>query len=75
MTAPLPDPPVVVRFTVSLTVALVPSVPVDPDFAQEAYAGAEARRAARAAAIAAQGADPTFGNGTLSAGMEVLSEA
>ncbi|MCX6424853.1 MAG: hypothetical protein NTV96_10090, partial [Actinobacteria bacterium] len=56
-------------------VALVPSVPVDPDFAQEAYAGAEARRAARAAAIAAKGADPTFGNGTLSAGMEVLSEA
>ncbi len=56
-------------------VALVPSVPVDPDFAQEAYAGAEARRAARAAAIAAQGADPTFGNGTLSASMEVLSEA
>ncbi len=56
-------------------VALVPSVPVDPDFAQAAYAGAEAKRAERAAAIAAQGADPTFGNGTLSAGMEVLSEA
>ena len=59
------------------------SVPLDATFAADAYAAAQAKRDARAAAIAAQGADPTFGDGTLSAGgmdeyeatAEVLSEA
>ena len=61
-------------------IAVVPSAPVDPAHAQEAYAAANAKRAAREAALAAKGSDPTFGDGTLSAdmssaGMEVLSEA
>ena len=59
------------------------SVPLDPTFAADAYAAAQAKRDARAAAIAAKGADPTFGDGTLRAGgmdeyeatAEVLSEA
>ncbi len=59
------------------------SAPLDPEFAQSAYAEARARRDARAAALAAKGADPSFGDGTLRAGAideyessaEVLSEA
>lgn len=50
----------------------------DPEFVAAGEAEAAAKRAARAAALAARGADPTFGDGTLSAGgsmMEVLSEA
>ncbi len=52
---------------------------IDPVMAQDAYAAAEAKRAARAAAIAAQGKDPRFGDGSMAmgegSGMEVLSEA
>ena len=65
--------------------AVVASAPVDQAFAEAAYAEAEARRAARAAALAARGQDPRFGDGTMDAaqsnqgqsagGMEVLSEA
>jgi len=59
------------------------SAPLDPDFAAEAYAAAQAKRDARAVALAAQGANPAFGDGTLTAGSmdeyevatEVLSEA
>ena len=55
--------------------------PLDAAFAAEAEATAQQRRADRAAALAAQGADPTFGDGSLRASegmdstMEVLSEA
>jgi hypothetical protein len=51
--------------------------PLDPDFAAAAEADAQGKRAARAAALAAKGADPTFGDGSLSGGpaTEVLSEA
>jgi hypothetical protein len=64
-------------------VARITSAPLDPAFAEAAYAAAQAKRDARAAALAAQGADPTFGDGTLTAGAmdeyesaaEVLSEA
>lgn len=65
--------------------AVVPSIPLDQDFAEEAYATAQARRDARAAALAARGQDPRFGDGTMASaesmdgqaagGMEVLSEA
>ena len=55
---------------------------IDPVMAQEAYTAVEVKREARAAAIAAQGKDPRFGDGTMvmaedsgEAGMEVLSEA
>lgn len=53
---------------------------LDAAFAQDAYDTAEAKRAARAAAIAAKGQDPRFGDGTMAAAeqgpsMEVLSEA
>lgn len=64
------------------------SAPLDPDFAAEAYAQAQARKDARAAALAARGQNPTFGDGTLVAmesgmdsmmdsapAMEALSEA
>jgi hypothetical protein len=59
------------------------STPLDPQFAEAAYAAAQAKRDARARALAAKGADPTFGDGTLRAGgmdeyeapAEVLSEA
>lgn len=64
---------------------VVPSPALDPAFAQAAYDEAEARKAARAAALAARGQDPRFGDGTMAAstekdgqgagGMEVLSEA
>jgi hypothetical protein len=64
---------------------VVPSPVLDPAFAQAAYDEAEARKAARAAALAARGQDPRFGDGTMAAstdkdgqgagGMEVLSEA
>jgi len=61
----------------------ITSAPLDAVFAAEAYAAAQAKRDARAAALAAQGANPTFGDGTLSAGAmgehdapaEILSEA
>lgn len=64
-------------------VSLIASSPLDPGFAADAYAAAQAKRDARASALAAQGADPRFGDGTLRAsGMddyesstEVLSEA
>lgn len=64
-------------------VSRITSAPLDPAFAEAAYAAAQAKRDARAAALAAQGADPTFGDGTLTAGAmdeyesaaEVLSEA
>lgn len=51
--------------------------PLDPEFAAAAEATAQKRRDDRAAALAARGADPTFGDGSLSAGSmtEVLSEA
>ena len=51
--------------------------PLDPTFAAAAEATAQKRREDRAAALAAQGADPTFGDGSLSSGAmtEVLSEA
>lgn len=65
--------------------AVIESPSLDPAFAEAAYAQAEARRAARAAALAARGQDPRFGDGTMAAadtkegqspgGMEVLSEA
>lgn len=64
---------------------VVPSPALDPAFAQASYDEAEARKAARAAALAARGQDPRFGDGTMAAstdmdgqsagGMEVLSEA
>ena len=58
----------------------VPSIdvpPLDPQFAAEAEAGAQQMRDDRAAALAARGADPAFGDGSLSGGYatEVLSEA
>jgi hypothetical protein len=64
-------------------VARIVSGELDPEFAQAAYAAAQAKRDARARALAAQGADPTFGDGTLRAGgmdeydapVEILSEA
>lgn len=66
-------------------VSRVESAYVDPQEAQAAYDAAEAKRAARAATLAAQGKDPKFGDGTMEAasesrsstddGMEVLSEA
>lgn len=64
-------------------VSRITSAPLDSEFAEAAYAAAQAKRDARAAALAAQGADPTFGDGTLTAGAmdeyestaEVLSEA
>ncbi len=57
--------------------------PLDQAFAEAAYATAQERRDARARALAAKGADPTFGDGTLRAGgmdeyeapVEILSEA
>jgi hypothetical protein len=50
---------------------------IDPGFAAEAEAAAQKNRADRAAALAARGADPTFGDGSLAGGpaKEVLSEA
>ena len=53
------------------------TVPLDPSVAAEGEAVAQAKRDARAAALAARGADPTFGDGSLSGGpaKEVLSEA
>ena len=51
--------------------------PLDPAFAAEAEAAAQKKRFDRAAAIADSGADPAFGDGSLSGGssMEVMSEA
>jgi hypothetical protein len=51
--------------------------PLDPEVIAAAEAEAQKRRADRAAALAAKGADPTFGDGSLraSATTEVLSEA
>jgi hypothetical protein len=53
------------------------TVPLEPAVAAEGEAQAQRRRDERAAALAARGADPTFGDGSLSAGpaMEVYSEA
>ena len=53
------------------------SAPIDPAVQAEGEAVAQAKRDARAAALAARGNDPTFGDGSLSAGpaMEVYSEA
>jgi hypothetical protein len=53
------------------------TVPLDPAVAAEGEARAQQRRDDRAAALAARGADPTCGDGSLSAGpaMEVYSEA
>jgi hypothetical protein len=53
------------------------TVPLDPDVVAEGEALAQSKRDARAAALAARGADPTFGDGSLSAGpaMETYSEA
>lgn len=60
----------------------IDSPAIDPVMAQEAYAAAEAKRVARAAAIAARGEDPRFGDGSMAlaettndTGMEILSEA
>lgn len=59
----------------------VESAFVDPAHAEQAYAQAVAKREARAAALAARGQDPRFGDGTMESshpnagGMEVLSEA
>jgi hypothetical protein len=51
--------------------------PLDPEFAAAAEADAQRMRDDRAAVLAARGADPTFGDGSLSGGYasEVLSEA
>jgi len=51
--------------------------PLDPAFADEAEAAAQKKRDDRAAALAAQGTNPTFGDGSLQGGpaKEVLSEA
>ena len=53
------------------------TVPLDPAVAAEGEGVAQAKRDARAAALAARGADPTFGDGSLQGGpaKEVLSEA
>ncbi len=60
-------------------VTSVPSPTLTAEEMTAAQGEAEARRAARAAARAAQGLNPAFGDGTMSAsaggGMEVLSEA
>ena len=54
---------------------------LEASFIAGAQAEAEAKRAARAAAIAAQGKDPRFGDGTMALaendeyGQEVMSEA
>lgn len=59
----------------------VPNHPIDPAVAAEGEALARAKRDARAAALAAQGKDPRFGDGSMAVaesgrgGMEVLSEA
>ena len=54
-----------------------PTKPLDPRVAAEGEALAQSKREARAAALAARGENPTFGDGSLSAGpaMEVYSEA
>ena len=51
--------------------------PLDPEFSAAAEAAAQKMRDDRAAALAARGADPTFGDGSLRGGpaKEVLSEA
>lgn len=61
-------------------VILAENPPLDPAFIAEAEEQAEAKRQARAAAIAARGDNPAFGDGTLRVSegmdeMEVLSEA
>jgi hypothetical protein len=58
-------------------VSRIPSAPIDAAVLAEGEALAAGKREARAAALAAQGADPTFGDGSLSAGasMETYSEA
>lgn len=58
-------------------VSAIPNHPIDPKVVAEGEALAQSKREARAAAIAARGQDPTFGDGSLQAGaaMEVMSEA
>jgi len=58
-------------------VSRIPSAPIDAAVLAEGEALAAGKREARSAALAAQGADPTFGDGSLSAGasMETYSEA
>ena len=63
-------------------VARIESPVIDEVMAQDAYAAAEAKRVARAEALAARGEDPRFGDGSMAlaeapsdTGMEVLSEA
>lgn len=57
----------------------IPNHPIDPQVAAEGERHAADKRAARTAALAAQGVDPRFGDGTMtvseSGGVEVLSEA
>lgn len=58
-------------------VARVENAPIDAAVAAEGQAMADQKRADRAAALAARGQDPTFGDGSLRSGAatEVLSEA
>jgi hypothetical protein len=58
-------------------VGRVDSPPLPPEVIAAAQAEVQRRREERAAALAAQGQDPRFGDGTLAAGpaMETLSEA
>ncbi len=58
-------------------VSRVESAPVAPEVLAEGEAQAQAKRDARAAALAERGADPSFGDGSLSSGpaMETYSEA
>jgi hypothetical protein len=55
----------------------IQSHPIDPEVAAEGEALAQAKREARAAALAAKGADPRFGDGSMAVQeeKEVLSEA
>ncbi len=55
----------------------VDSTPIEAEVAAEGEALAQAKRDARAAALAARGDDPSFGDGSLSSGpaMETYSEA
>ena len=58
-------------------VSRIASHPIDPAVLAEGEALAQSKREARAAALAARGSDPRFGDGSLSAGpaMETYSEA
>jgi hypothetical protein len=58
-------------------VTSIPNHPIDPEVTAEGQAVAQAKRDARAAALAAKGEDPRFGDGSMAvqAEKEVLSEA